>query len=99
VRAIRSFADISVVRNEMTDLEHAGDALYRRIFGSVYKLNVNELVGKCDAEVLTVGDLAHVLEAEVALRKKADVALKLEDALDKCKHVFDIIGNINLKHT
>lgn len=99
VKLLDGLKEISSLRNEMRDLEHASDRLFEKIQRQEYAVDARAIIRKKDAEPVTAEDIEKILSVELRQRKRAAIAQRLEESVDKCKNVFDVLGNLYLKHT
>lgn len=86
-------------RKQMTDCEHAADALLKPIIAQSRVICVRALLKKAGSDSVTVDDLQKILDAYTYKRMYREIAELAEDSVDACKKVFHMLGNIYLKET
>lgn len=99
VTRLRGFRDIEPIRDNMRTQEHSADTLYETIRAQEYEIDVNIILTTDDTDWMSVDDYKKIREVELDFRKRTAIAERLEDAVDSCKAIFDILNDIYLKHT
>lgn len=86
------------IMEKIIECEHAADKLVRDIIAESYDLNIASMLNSSGAVALTPVDLQRVMDFYNYKRKRREIAEILEKSCDACRHVFHILGNIQLKN-
>ncbi len=87
------------ITEHMIRCEHEADRLEDSIIGDSYEVDFAEVLEKKDkGEPITVADLQKAMDFYNRKRKRREIAEILERAVDSCRHVFHILGNIRVKY-
>ncbi len=99
MHTLRNLESQEECRRKMTDCEHAADALLAPIIPESRMLCVSDLLGKRNEDPLTAADVQRVIDEYSRKRMHREIAELSETAVDACKKVFHMLGNIYLKET
>ena len=86
------------IADQMIDCEHRADRLEDKLIGDSYEIDVAGIIGKQPADVFTVADGQKVQDAKNFKRKRRELAEICEKAIDTCRDVFHVLGNMKLKN-
>jgi len=81
----------------MVECEHTADRLEDDIIGDSYGVNIIEVLGGSLMDSLTKSDLQRLMDFYNYKRMRREIAEILERAIDACRHVFHVLGNIKIK--
>lgn len=91
-------ARLDKLAERMIDCEHRADRLEDAMIDNSYEIIVTEITGKNSSEVLTQEDEQKVQDAKNYKRKRRELAEIFEEAVDACRDVFHVVGNMKLKN-
>lgn len=99
VKTLRRLDRQDECRRQMTDCEHAADALLKPIIPQSRVMCVSVLLKKVGSDTVTVDEIQTILNAYTYKRMHREIAELAEASVDACKKVFHMLGNIYLKET
>lgn len=99
MRTLRNLDSQEECRKKMIDCEHAADALLLPIIPESHTLSICDLLKKTGDEQVTVVDLQRIMDEYFHKQIHREIAELAETAVDACKKVFHMLGNIYLKET
>ena len=99
MRTLRHLENQDACRRKMTDCEHAADALFESLIPQSWMLCVGDLVKKNGDDQITVMDMQRIIDEYSHKRMHREITELTETAVDSCKKVFHMLGNIYLKET
>lgn len=98
-RTLRHLDSHDAFRKKMTDCEHAADALLAPIIPASRVLNVSDLLREPEYGLVSVADVQRVIDEYSRKQMHREIAELAETAVDFCKKVFHMLGNIYLKES
>lgn len=101
VLCLRKIEDgrLDQIAGHMIDCEHRADRLEDAMINDSYETDVAKITGKQPLDLLTVSDKQKVEDAKNFKRKRRELAEIFEKAVDKCRSVFHVLGNIKRKNS
>lgn len=99
VRTLRHLENQTEYRRQMTECEHAADALLKPIIPRSRVMSVSILLKKAGPDTVSVDDVQKIMDAYTYKMMHREIAELAEASVDACKKVFHMLGNIYLKET
>ncbi len=101
VACLRKIEDgrLDKLAERMIDCEHRADRLEDKMIDDSYEMDIEKIINKGHDESLTVRECQLVEDAKNFKRKRRELAEIFEKAVDACRHIFHILGNIKRKNS